>query len=270
MPENKKMWYKVAKSEIVIDGPFDGTDHLTYHEDYLDYFIFSAKDQKINKNIGYILFSTPKKNYTELEKIQLEEKSHGIKDLLRTRKLLNNSVVSQSIVAEEYRKKGIGTRLYAAVDEYLQKNNKPKLTFYNYDNLSPMAQKLWDKRLKNTTASANDDYIKSNIYGYWILADGSLLPVQTGSGHIGALKQLGLHTNTDAFRQNMIRLVTENQELWVQFEYLKPNSAQKKTLIDMATNWNFNRFIAEADYLPDERYEYQNHFNFIQLINSIK
>lgn len=115
-----------------------------------------------------------------------------------------------------------------------------------------------------------EEYAANNTYGYWVLSDGSLLPVQIGAGHIGALKQLGLYTNTDAFRQNMIRLVTENQELWVQFEYLKPNFAQKKTLIDMAKNWHFSRFIAEADYLPDERYEYQNPLNFIKLINSIK
>ena len=115
-----------------------------------------------------------------------------------------------------------------------------------------------------------EKYVNPNTYGYWILADGSLLPVHTDLGHLGALKRFGIYTNTDAFRKNLIRLVTENQELWVQFEYLKPNSAQRKTLIDMAKNWNFNRFIAEADYLPDERYEYQDPLNFITLINSIK
>jgi hypothetical protein len=113
-------------------------------------------------------------------------------------------------------------------------------------------------------------YIESQHYGYWILSDGTLLPVSDYKGQIGALKHLGMSTNTEAFRANLVRLVTENQELWVQFEWVKPNSAQKNKLNEMARNWNFVKFIIESDYLPEDRYEFSNYLEFIRTINSIK
>jgi hypothetical protein len=82
---------------------------------------------------------------------------------------------------------------------------------------------MWYNKLKLS-------YIENTAYGYWILPDGKLLPVSDHTGHIGALKHLGMGTNSEAFKANLVRLVTENQELWVQFEWVKPNSAKKVNL----------------------------------------
>jgi hypothetical protein len=55
------MWYyKIANADIIITGPHDGIEHVTSPEDYLEFKIFTAVDSKTNKNIGYILFQTPK------------------------------------------------------------------------------------------------------------------------------------------------------------------------------------------------------------------
>jgi hypothetical protein len=122
---------------------------------------------------------------------------------------------------------------------------------------------MWYTRLKSA-------YIESNVYGYWLLADGQLVEVNAGSGHIGALKQFGMSSNSEAFRKNMIRLITENKELWVQFEYLKPNQLQKSKLIEMARNWDFKHFIIDSDYLPEDRYEFDSSVEFIKQIRDIK
>lgn len=132
----------------------------------------------------------------------------------------------------------------------------------------PENNKMWYKLAK--FESANDDYIQSNVYGYWLLADGSLLPVYADFGHLGALKQFGMGSNTEAFRKNMIRLVTDNNELWVQFEWVKPNLSQKNKLIEMAKNYSFIRFIVDSDYLPEDRYDFSSGMQFSKLIRDIK
>ena len=191
------MWYIRAETNIDIEGPFDGSGMMTSVENNFDYYIFSARDTTKKENIGYILFQTPKKADSN-----------------------NISYSLQITVAPEYRKKGIATRLYAAVDNWIANNRKGKLIPKAYNELAAGSKHIWDKRLGYKKSSKMQhkiagDYAESSIYGYWLLADGELLPVHVELGHIGTLRQIGLSTNSDAFRNNMIRLVTENNELWV-------------------------------------------------------
>lgn len=124
---------------------------------------------------------------------------------------------------------------------------------------------MWYKILKHA-----EEYATNDTYGYWLFADGTLLPVFAGDGHLAALKPYGMSTYTEAVRKNMVRLITDNQELWIEFAIVKPNSKQKAVLSDMAKNWNFRRFIIDSDYLPDDRYSFDNYLQFIRLINSIQ
>ena len=143
------IWYKKAKSDFVIEGPINGENHMTSAYDFLNYLIFVAKDTATNKDVGYILFQTPKDDISQ-ETLEKAEDSAHIK------RYLNNSFTLQVAVKEDLRKQGIGSKLYAAVDDYLAKNNKPKLMFFNYAHLSPAAQHIWDKRLKSKTAAGKD------------------------------------------------------------------------------------------------------------------
>ena len=126
---------------------------------------------------------------------------------------------------------------------------------------------MWYQNLK---IANNEQYRQSDAYGYWIFPNGELLPVSSNLGHIGALKHLNIETNTQAFAANLVRLVTENRELWVQFDWVKPTHEQKKTLIDMARNWNFVKYIVDSTYLNDDRIEYDSDIDFVRAIRQIQ
>ena len=108
-------WYKIATNSFIINGPFDGSGHMTTDEPSI---IFEAKSG--DEPIGYILVVIPENK---------------------------NPYIGQVTVKPENRLKGVATALYNRVDSYLREKNK--LPLKPSRDLSPGSQKIWDKRLRN-------------------------------------------------------------------------------------------------------------------------
>jgi hypothetical protein len=105
-------WYKLSNG-FVIEGPFDGSGHMTSDDPSI---IFEAKIGK--ESIGYILVVMPKNK---------------------------NPYVGQVTVKPENRLNGVATALYNRVDYYLRENGI--LPLNPSRDLSPGSRRIWDKRL---------------------------------------------------------------------------------------------------------------------------
>lgn len=103
-------------------------------------------------------------------------------------------------------------------------------------------------------------YLKPDSWGYWLDPVGKLIPCPRTHGHIHVLHSLGMKDYREAFDKGYIRLVTENNELFVNADGKKLNSGQIRTLNYMSKHYDFIKFVTDNDEGYDE-FEDQRSFN---------
>ena len=102
----------------------------------------------------------------------------------------------------------------------------------------------------NWYVKISQSYMGPETWGYWIDPNGKLLPCNDKQGHKDVLRDLNIPDYNQAFNLGYIRLVTENQMLFVNNNGRHLTEGQVRTINQLARSYNFVKFV--TDGIPND------------------